>query len=134
MSLGGLNGFALVAMTLLIGIARRQLRTALAIVPKVLPVLVLACLTFAVVPLHAQGRSPIHKVAPLFPPIARQMGITGTVVVNATVDPSGKVIKAESSSNSKLFVAAAIDAVKQWKFAPGDSTDTVPITISFDKN
>ena len=59
------------------------------------------------------------------------MNITGSVVVNATVDPSGKVLKAESTSTSKVFVSAAIEAVKQWKFAPSDSTDTFPITVEF---
>jgi TonB family protein len=99
--------------------------------------LALAFLPLTVAPLHAQdaaGRTALHKVAPMFPPIARQMGLTGTVVVNVTVDATGKVIKAESASNSKVFVTAAIDAVKQWKFAPGTTTDTFPITINFDKN
>ena len=60
-------------------------------------------------------------------------GISGTVVVTATVDASGKVIKAESTSGNKLLAGAAIDAVKQWKFTAGDTTATFPVTINFEK-
>ena len=127
MSLAGMYGVLVIAATLLIGIWRPR---------KVVPALALAFLALIVAPLHAQDkeRAAVRKVAPVFPAIARQMGLTGTVVVNVTVDATGKVIKAESASNSKVFVTAAIDAVKQWKFAPGTTTDTFPITINFDKN
>jgi TonB family protein len=133
MNLEALSGFIVVAATLLVCIWRRH---DLAGTRIVFPVLALAFLAFSVAPLHAQDkeRAAVHKVAPVFPPIARQMGLTGTVVVTTTVDPTGKVIKAESTSASKVFVTAAIDAVKQWKFAPGDSTDTFSVTISFEKN
>jgi TonB family protein len=99
-----------------------------------LAVLGVAILALAAAPLHAQERTAVHKVSPTYPPIARQMGITGTVIVAATVDPSGKVIKAESSSGNKLLATSAIDAVKQWKFAPGDTTNTIPVSVNFEKN
>ena len=105
-----------------------------AAIVRTLPPFALALLIFAAAPLHAQDRHAIHKVSPTYPPIARQMGITGTVIVAATVDPSGKVIKAESNSGNKLLAISAIDAVKQWKFAPGDTTDTIPVSIIFEKN
>ena len=92
------------------------------------------CILLAATPLHAQERATVHKVPPVYPPIARQMGITGTVVVTATIDASGKVIKAESSSGNKLLATAAIDAVKQWKFAPGDGSATFPVSVNFEKN
>ena len=101
--------------------------------PKTPPLLALAFLALAVTLLYAQDRAAVHKVPPVYPPIARQMGITGTVVVTTTVDASGKVIKAESNSGNKLLAASAIDAVKQWKFAPGDGTDTFPVSVNFEK-
>ena len=88
----------------------------------------------AVIPLHSQERSAVHKVPPTYPPIARQMGITGTVVVTTTVDASGKVIKADSTSGNKLLATSAIEAVKQWKFAAGDGTLTFPVAVNFEKN
>jgi TonB family protein len=101
---------------------------------RVLPLLALALTVFLVAPVSAQERAAVHKVPPVYPPIARQMGITGTVVVTTTVDPTGKVVKAESTSGNKLLAPSAIDAVKQWKFAPGDATDTFPVSVSFEKS
>jgi len=85
-------------------------------------------------PLQAQERAPLHKVPPVYPPVARQLGITGTVVVTVTVDASGKVTKAESNSGNKLLAPAAIDAVKQWKFAPGDGVQTFAVDVNFEKS
>jgi TonB family protein len=97
-----------------------------------LPALAIALLLCVGAPLHAQ-RAAVHKVPPTYLPIAKQMGVTGIIMVVTTVDASGKVIKAESSSANKLLVNAAIDAVKQWKFAPGDATETFPVAIDFEK-
>jgi TonB family protein len=110
-----------------------SLHTASAGVKKALLFFVLL-LPLAVTSLAAQERATVHKVPPVYPPLARQMGVTGSVTVTTTVDASGKVIKAESTSGNKLLANAAIDAVKQWKFAPGDGTETFPVTINFEKN
>jgi TonB family protein len=105
-----------------------------ATIARLLPLFALVLLTLTVPPLWAQGRTAVHKVPPTYPPIARQMGITGTVVVTTTVDAAGKVIKAESTSGNKLLAASAIEAVKQWKFAAGDGAQTFPVSINFEKD
>lgn len=110
-----------------------RLQRTIATIAKTPPLLAIAFLALAVTLLYAQDRPAVHKVHPVYPPIARQMGITGTVIVTTTVDASGKVVKAESTSGNKLLASAAIDAVKQWKFAPGDGTDTFPVNINFEK-
>jgi TonB family protein len=99
-----------------------------------LSLLALAFMILFVAPLHAQERAAVHRVPPVYPPIARQLGITGVVVVTTTVDATGKVIKAESTSGNKLLAPSAIDAVKQWKFAPGDGTDTFTVSVNFEKS
>jgi TonB family protein len=81
--------------------------------------------------LRAEDRAVEHKVPPTYPPIAKQLRITGLVTVVATVDSAGKVIKAESNSGNKVLAPAAIDAVKQWKFVPGDATSTIEVVINF---
>jgi TonB family protein len=111
-----------------------RIKNPASILLRILPAGVVALLAFTAAPLHAQERSAVHKVPPTYPPIARQMGITGTVVVAVTVDPTGKVIKAESSSGNKLLANSAIDAVKQWKFTPAETTDTIPVSVNFEKN
>jgi TonB family protein len=79
-----------------------------------------------------QPRHAVQRVPPVYPPMARQMRITGVVVVTATVDASGKVVKAESSSGNKLLAPSAIDAVRQWKFSPGEGTATVTVDVNFE--
>jgi TonB family protein len=106
-------------------------RASIATIARSLSILVLAFAAMAATPAHAQARAVIHKVPPNYPIIAKQMGITGTVVVTATVDATGKVLKAESTSGNKLLAASAIDAVKQWKFAPGTATETFPVSVNF---
>jgi TonB family protein len=136
MNLVVLCAFIVIAAVSLIGTRPGHVWASFASILKVLPVLALACLAFTAAPLHAQdkARAPVHKVPPVYPLVARQMGISGSITVSTTVDPSGKVIKAESPNGSKLFVAAAIEAVKQWKFAPAASTDTFPVTVNFQKD
>ena len=83
-------------------------------------------------PLQAQERASIHKVPPIYPEMAKRMHITGSVKVVATVDAAGGVSNAQSDSGNKVLAQAAIDAVKRWKFAPGEGSSTVVVQINFD--
>lgn len=98
------------------------------------PLLALAFFLLAASAAYAQTARPaIRKVPPVYPQIAKQAGVTGTVVVMATVDPTGKVIKAEVTSGNKMLGTSATDAVKQWKFAPGTGTDILIVSVDFAK-
>lgn len=56
-----------------------------------------------------------------YPEIARQAGVEGFVVVQATVDRSGRVADAVVvSSDSALLDEAALEAVRQWLFHPAE--------------
>ncbi len=65
----------------------------------------------------AAGRMP----SPSYPAAARRQGQTGTVVVEFTIDTSGRVISAYAKSPSKwpLLNDEAVRTVKRWKFPPG---------------
>lgn len=65
----------------------------------------------------AAGRMP----APSYPSAARRGGQTGTVVVEFTVDTTGKVISAYAKSPSPwpLLNEEAVRTVRRWKFPPG---------------
>lgn len=65
----------------------------------------------------AAGRMP----APAYPAAARRGGQTGTVVVEFTVDTTGKVISAYAKSPSPwpLLNEEAVRTVRRWKFPPG---------------
>lgn len=60
----------------------------------------------------------IHKTAPVYPLIAKQNGLSGTVVVSATITKAGRVEGLRILSGSPFFRNAALDAVKNWRYKP----------------
>ena len=62
------------------------------------------------------GRKVKSSVKPVYPDVARQMHITGTVRLEATVSPDGKVRDARVVGGSPLLAQEATNAVKKWKY------------------
>src|ERR1700682_389489 len=60
----------------------------------------------------------VNKVQPVYPPLARQTRISGTVRLHALISKSGTVESLEGISGHPLLVRAAMDAVQQWKYKP----------------
>jgi protein TonB len=60
----------------------------------------------------------IHRVEPVYPSIARQVGVQGTVVIRAFIGRSGMIERAEVVSGHPMLTHAAYDAVRQWKYRP----------------
>lgn len=59
-----------------------------------------------------------RRVAPVYPPIAAAARVEGTVTLAAIISPLGSVESILPSHSIPLLDQAAIDAVKQWQFAP----------------
>ena len=73
-------------------------------------------------PIPVGGRIPmparlIHE-RPVYPPIARQGRVQGTVEVSVVLSPDGTVERAQIVKSIPALDTAAIDAVKKWKYAP----------------
>jgi len=66
----------------------------------------------------------IAKVAPIYPPLARQAHIQGAVVLKVRISKSGDVENLQLYSGHPMLAPAAIEAVKQWKYSPTSSTVT----------
>lgn len=62
--------------------------------------------------------------APAYPSEARRKGQTGTVVVEFTIDTTGRVISAFAKSPSPwpLLNEEAVRTVRRWRFPPGPVT------------
>lgn len=58
------------------------------------------------------------NVPPVFPPRARETRAEGVVEVEILIGPSGAVEDAKVVKPAFLFNDAALDAVRQWKYAP----------------
>ena len=83
---------------------------------------------------HADERHVEKRVSPVYPEIAKRMRIGGVVHVEATVAADGSVTAAKATSGNKMLSGAAEEAVKHWKFVPGDSQSTVGVDINFETN
>ena len=62
------------------------------------------------------GRKVKTSVKPAYPDVARQMHITGTVRLEATVAPDGKVRDTRVVGGSPMLAQEATNAVKKWKY------------------
>jgi periplasmic protein TonB len=56
------------------------------------------------------------KVEPVYPPLAKEKGIQGTVRLHAIVGKDGSIQQIEVISGQPLLVQAALDAARQWKY------------------
>jgi periplasmic protein TonB len=65
---------------------------------------------------QVQAAKLVNKVQPLYPPLARQTRISGTVRLHAIIAKNGTVEQLEVISGHPLLVQAALDAVRQWKY------------------
>lgn len=65
-----------------------------------------------------QGAKRVRFVKPVFPPIARQARITGTVRLEAIIGRDGAIRNLKPLSGHPLLTQAAIQAVQQWRYAP----------------
>ena len=75
------------------------------------------------------GRKVKTSVKPAYPDVARQMHITGTVRLEATVAADGKVRDTRVVGGSPLLAQEASNAVKKWKYeeAPKETVEVVEV-------
>jgi TonB family protein len=97
----------------------------------VTPILRLSLLSFATMAVCCaqDERKPVENPSPVYPPLARQLRLTGTVRVKAVVSPDGTVKHAEVVGGHPVLADAALDAIKRWRYAPA-KTET-PIELEF---
>jgi len=57
-------------------------------------------------------------VAPTYPPIAQAARVSGTVILDALIAEDGSVRDVKVMRSVTLLDAAAIEAVRQWRFTP----------------
>lgn len=60
----------------------------------------------------------VRRVKPVYPPLARQAHIQGTVILKVLINKSGDVFDVQLVSGHPMLSPAAIEAVKQWKYQP----------------
>ncbi len=67
---------------------------------------------------QVQNARLISQIKPVYPPLARQARIAGTVRLHAIIAKDGSVQRLEVLGGHPLLVQAALDAVRQWRYQP----------------
>lgn len=78
-------------------------------------------------------KEPALVYAPpvIYPPVARQAHVQGTVVIEAIIDDKGNVTQVKAVSGPALLMSAALKAVSERKYQP-TMLDGQPVSIRFD--
>jgi TonB family protein len=72
----------------------------------------------------------ITDVRPVHAPIAVANGVNGTVLIEATIDETGRVADAHILQSVPMLDQSAVDALKRWEFEPTIlKGNAVPVTI-----
>lgn len=72
--------------------------------------------TIVRVPEPEAKKALVTRMDPAYPPMAKQMRLTGRVQVDAYIDETGAVEKVQVVNGNPLLTSAAVSAVKKWKF------------------
>jgi protein TonB len=67
---------------------------------------------------HMSEGDLIHKILPMYPPLARSARIQGTVVLQAMISKLGTIENLRLVSGHPMLAPAAIEAVRQWRYRP----------------
>jgi protein TonB len=85
---------------------------------------------------HMMEGNLIYKLQPVYPPLARAARIQGAVVIRAIISRSVTIENLQTLSGHPMLVAAALDAVRQWRYRPyilnGDPVEVeTQVTVNF---
>jgi protein TonB len=67
---------------------------------------------------HLAEANLLHKVQPVYPPLARQARIQGGVELRAIIGKTGAIENLVVVRGHPMLAPAAVEAVKQWRYRP----------------
>ena len=67
---------------------------------------------------NVKGPKKVQHVDPVYPPEAREAGIQGIVILEIVIDAEGRVTDGKVLRSIPALDAAALAAVRQWRFEP----------------
>jgi TonB family protein len=67
---------------------------------------------------NLQSANLITKIPPVYPALAKQARVQGTVSLTVVIGKDGAVLSVDVISGHPLLAEAAVDAVKQWVYKP----------------
>lgn len=79
-------------------------------------------------------RKLITRVEPEYPETLKRLYIGGVVRVEVEVEPSGVVKSTKLLGGSPILGQSTMKAIKQWRYAPAASEETLTVKIEFDSH
>jgi len=67
---------------------------------------------------NVQKANLLYKLEPVYPPLAQQARVQGTVRFSVVIGKDGHIVNAELVSGHPLLVPASVEAVKQYVYKP----------------
>jgi len=77
------------------------------------------------------GRKAKTKAAPVYPELARRMGVVGKVKLEIVITPDGRVKSTRVVGGHPILVQACQDVVKDWKFVSASEETTQIVEFDF---
>jgi TonB family protein len=77
-------------------------------------------------------RKVITRVEPEYPDTLKRLYIGGVVRVEVEVEPNGTVKSTRLLGGSPILGQSTMKAIKQWKYAPAASAETLIVKFEFD--
>ena len=78
-----------------------------------------------------EARKSISKPTPRYPEIARHLNLVGTVKVDVTIGPDGRVKNINVVGGHPILIGATLDALKEWKYEPAKTETSMTLTFDF---
>ena len=79
----------------------------------------------------AGHRKLVSRAAPEYPVLARENRIRGVVRVDVLVAPDGSVKSTDVRGGHPVLAKAAMDAVRQWRWEPGNHESRELVEVNF---
>ena len=85
---------------------------------------------------HWAEGNVIYRVQPVYPVLARQARIQGTVLLRAVISKTGTIENLMAVSGHPMLIPSAVNAVRQWRYRPymlnGDPIEVeTEVTVNF---
>jgi len=82
------------------------------------------------------GGKLLRRVEPVYPQMARSLGLQGVVTLRATITKTGDLRNVQAVSGPSILAGAAVSAVRRWKYEPyrlnGETTEVeTDIQVNF---
>ena len=73
----------------------------------------------------------LQRVDPVYPALAKQTHLQGSVIIDAIIDEHGNIMEMKIVSGPPLLLQSALEAVRRWKYEPTYLNDEpVPVQLN----